>query len=156
MNVLALAVSHHLDVLPEGVELLLELQGKEPFALEDEPLGVRERGEPDPEGGVVREDRLVLEDAPQVDRPLADPAVELHLLLDVEVRADRLDVLLGGIDGDVPVRELLAVHFRRRPPDQEDVDRARHLAPAELRLGASPTTWVSSVLWCRIFPNSSK
>src|SRR5208283_5294227 len=84
----ALAVSHHLDVLPEGVELLLELQGEEPLALEHESLRVREGREADPERGVVRQDRLVLEDAPQVDRALSDLAVELNVLFDVEVRAD--------------------------------------------------------------------
>jgi len=49
-----------------------------------------------------------------------------------------LDVLAGGFERDVPVRELLAVHFGRGPADEEHVDRARHSAAAELRLRTSP------------------
>src|SRR5579871_6710321 len=84
----------------------------------------------------VSEDGFLLEDPAEVHRARADLAVPVDVLLHVEVGADRPDVLLRRIDGDLADRELLAVHLGGRPAHQEDVHRGRDAAPAELRLRA--------------------
>src|SRR5207245_2661920 len=73
----------------------------------------------------------------EIDGTLTDLAVQGDVRVDVEVRAGRREIVVGGLDRGRAVREALAIDHRRRPADQEDVRRLEEDAAAELRRALS-------------------
>src|SRR5947208_1711743 len=129
--------AHDLDVLADLLEVPLQRSVDQLLRLQDDGLQLGERRESDAERGVVREVLLRVVEAAEVHRSLADLAVQGDVRVDVQVRAGRREIVVGGLDRGRAVRETLAIDHRRRPADQQDVGRLEEHAAAELRRALS-------------------